>query len=238
MSSLRREIHFAVYLLLCTTCLQAFTWSPSLVFLLLQFNRNIYTVFLLANMQLRFSNVSAWSDTLVLTPKPWPWWRSWISQSCLVRCAGFGLVLESLEHNPNFMLFSSELLVTPTSPVCKLATCTLIFLVFPMRATTCGLVIINPSVWWLINCVLICNMVSPFFNYFSRNCLPELLQCVVCIVPWVEMKISFSSLPVIFLLDLSGKQRSKSSSLHSLESRSDFWRSCFCLKYVLQFSLF
>lgn len=51
MSYLRRG-GFKVCFVLCTICLQQFTWPPSLAFLLLQFSINISTVFLLANVEL------------------------------------------------------------------------------------------------------------------------------------------------------------------------------------------
>lgn len=143
-SSLRREIHFAVCLLLCMVWLQGFTWPPNLAFILLQCNINIYAVFLLADAQHWFSGVSAWSSTLVLTPRPWLWLRSWISQSCLARCDVFGLVPECLEHKLMFMLFFLQnSLLPPPALFANWLPCTLIFLAFPMRATTCRLVIIK-----------------------------------------------------------------------------------------------
>lgn len=130
MSLLRKETPFGVYSLLCTTCLQAFTWPCSLAFLYAVQHKYL-NCFLPADLQPWFSNVSAWSGTKVptLTSAYWD-------------VMGLGWCPQSLEHNHSLVHFSSELVIPATWIACN-------FLTSPVKEITCRLVIINLSLSWL-----------------------------------------------------------------------------------------
>lgn len=137
----------------------------------------------------------------------------------------------NLEHNHNFTVF---LRTSCYLQLIRIAAWLPVHLfLLPMRATACRLVIINPLVW-LIKSNNLDQSCHLFFSYFSRNCYQSCLSMLCALSPQWRWKSHFHLFSHL-LLDLPDKQ-SKSSSLCSLENRSDFWRACSSLKYVLQFS--